>query len=446
MSHDLTGESDVLTVPLTENLEVLTFHRFAVEVIEGDDQGKRVESEGDELSIGSGPGNTLQLSDRAASRHHCTVTSETRGFSLRDLESTNGIRLGGYKVGSAYLKHGATFTVGRSTLRFDNLDEAVVATVSQEPHFGPVLGQSAAMRRIFAMLPRIAKSASTILIEGETGTGKTLVASAIHDASPRSDGPFIVVDCAAMTPTLIESQLFGHVRGAYTGASDTRSGAFVAAKGGTVFLDEVGELPLAMQPKLLRVLEERVVTPLGETAPVPIDVRIIAATNRDLREQVNAGEFRADLFYRLHVVNLRVPPLRERKADITALASYFWQASAADGASLPADVLEEWQRRRWPGNVRELRSAIERLVLLGDLATPGDMAEPEDTPESDLTVDTGAPFRAAKERVVGRFERQYLGALIKQHHGNITQSARAARMDRNYLRELLRKHDLITKS
>jgi transcriptional regulator with GAF, ATPase, and Fis domain len=444
MSHRFSDDSEQQTAALTRDVDALTYQRFAVHVVEGAEQGARVESEGEELSIGSAEGSGMLLSDRAASRHHCVITATPAGFLLRDLDSTNGTKLGGYKIGSAYLKSGATFVVGRTTLRFDSLDELVSTPVSREQQFGSVLGRSASMRKIFALLPRVAASDSTILIEGETGTGKTLVASAIHDASPRADGPFVVVDCAAMTPTLIESQLFGHVRGAYTGASDTREGAFVAAAGGTVFLDEVGELPLEMQPKLLRVLEERVVTPLGQTGSVPIDVRVVAATNRDLREQVNRGGFRADLFYRLHVVRLRVPPLRERPEDVEQLALHFWEQCGPANASLGTDVIEHWKCQRWSGNVRELRSAVERVALLGqDALHVGDGSTAQAVVEP---VDVAQPFRAAKEQIVTRFERQYLSTLYSNHNGNISAAARAARMDRNYLRELLRKHGLVSKS
>ena len=449
MSHRFGDQPDdqQFTKPITSDLEAVTYQRFAVEVIEGADKGVRVESAGEELSIGTAQGNGLLLTDRSASRHHCTITATSKGFVIRDHDSTNGTKLGGFRIMKARLKTGASFKLGRTTLRFQSLDDKVSEPVSRDKQFGIVLGRSAQMRRIFALLPKIAASDSTILIEGETGTGKTLLASAIHDASPRAGGSFMVVDCAAMTPTLIESQLFGHVRGAYTGARDARQGAFVAARGGTVFLDEVGELPLDMQPKLLRVLEERVVTPLGETSPVGIDVRVIAATNRDLREEVNRGTFRADLFYRLHVVRLQVPPLRERPEDIALLSRHFWDQCAPEDSLLPDEVIETWKRLRWSGNVRELRSAVERAVLLGD---PGDPRDPSPiggggaTP-SPAEPSLAMPFRAAKEQVVSRFEREYLSALHARHSGNISQAARAARMDRNHLRELLRKHDIVPK-
>ena len=443
MSRRFRDEPDQATAKLTDDLVVYSFERFALEVVEGSDRGLRVESDGSEMAIGSSTqGNQLVLNDQATSRHHCSISAGPAGFVLTDLGSTNGIVIAGCKVEQATIKHGATFDVGRTTLRFDSLEDTVVEPISQQQHFGAVLGNSLAMRRIFAKLPKLASIDSTILIEGETGTGKTLLASAIHQASPRAAGPFVVVDCATMARTLIESQLFGHLRGAFTSASETRDGAFVAAHGGTVFLDEVGELPLDMQPKLLRVLEERVVTPIGSRESTPIDVRIIAATNRDLRQRVNSGEFRSDLFYRLHVINLTVPPLRDRPDDIAPLIRQFWSDCAPADTPLPQTILSTWPKRRWHGNVRELRAAIERLLLLGEQAPPeGPTAKRAGHISED--VDLNVPFRVAKSRILLHFESIYLGALIEKHHGNITRAAGAARMDRNHLRELLTKHDLL---
>jgi DNA-binding NtrC family response regulator len=399
-----------------------------------------VVSEADEISIGSSEGNDLVLTDSSVSRHHCVITERAKGFWIKDLDSTNGIVVGGHKVGSARLKSGSSFKLGRTTLRFDALDEEVSQPLSRTVSFADVMGQSAAMRRIFATLPRIAAAGSTVLLEGETGTGKSLVAAAIHEASPRASAPLVVVDCASVSPTLIESQLFGHKRGAYTGAHDDKPGAFVAAQGGTLFLDEVGELPLELQPKLLRVLEERVVTPVGSTTPVAIDVRVVAATNRDLREEVNRGGFRADLFYRLNVVRVHLPPLRERPEDIELLVDHFYGQFSPDQSSPPPEMLASFKRQRWSGNVRELRSAVERAILLGDAAPDQPSAH---THGSDPFVDLSLPFRSAKDAVVSQFEKAYLAALIHAHGGNISKASRAARMDRNHLRELLRRHDLL---
>jgi DNA-binding NtrC family response regulator len=309
--------------------------------------------------------------------------------------------------------------------------------------FGAVLGVSSAMRRIFAALPRVAASELTVLLEGETGTGKTLIAEAIHRASARATGPFSVVDCSAIPPTLIETELFGHVKGAFTGAHAGRAGAFEAAAGGTVFLDEVGELPLEMQPKLLRALEERAVKRIGSVESCRLDVRVIAATNRDLRREVDRGAFRADLFYRLHVLPIRVPPLRERPEDIAALAAHFYrQVAPRPEEGPPSELLSSLCAQPWPGNVRELRSAVERAVLMRDVALwdptqAAALAKGEDAPLASL------PFRVAKERAVKEWERGYLKGLVASTGGNLSAAARLARMDRNHLRELLLKHDAL---
>jgi DNA-binding NtrC family response regulator len=431
---------DLQTEELAETVDWLSFQKFRVRVIGGPDANREAVADS-ELSIGTSDGNELVLTDTTVSRHHATIVGDGAGFMLRDLDSTNGTRLGGYRIEGAQLKPGATFKIGRSTLTFETLEERVQKPVSAEQRYGELVGGSVAMRRLFAMLPRIARSLSTVLIEGETGTGKGALAAAIHQDSQRADAPFVVLDCASVAPTLIESHMFGHVRGAFSGATDDRPGAFVAANGGTLFLDEIGELPLDVQPKLLRVLEERVVVPVGSVAERPVDVRVVAATNRDLRSEVNRGAFRADLFYRLHVVRLEVPPLRDRREDIPVLIEHFRRQIAPDSAPLSDSIVEAWKSLRWSGNARELRGAVERHLLLGDdayetVARTTDEAAP---------FDPRLSFRAAKELAVAKFERAYLGALVERHGGNLSQAARAARMDRNHLRHLLRRHEIEVK-
>jgi DNA-binding NtrC family response regulator len=292
------------------------------------------------------------------------------------------------------------------------------------------------------VLPRLAESDSTILLEGETGTGKGLLAEAIHEASPRAAGPFIVLDCGAIPPTLIESELFGHEKGAFTGAAAARTGGFEAARGGTVFLDEIGELPLDMQPKLLRALEDRVVKRVGGNEPVRLDIRIIAATNRDLRTEINQGRFRSDLYYRLNTFRLRIPPLRERRDDIALLVAHFYRQLSPGGEPPPAELITELARHDWPGNVRELRAAVERAVLLGDPAVWRALCDDAPPLAEDERFAEGTSFRAAKERAVAAWEREYTRALITRYGGNLSRAARAVRMDRNHLRELLRRHKI----
>jgi DNA-binding NtrC family response regulator len=304
-----------------------------------------------------------------------------------------------------------------------------------------VLGASASMQRIVTLLPRVALSGANILLEGETGTGKSLVAELIHRMGPRAQAPFLVVDCGALAPSLIESELFGHERGAFTGATDRRPGVFEAAEGGTVFLDEIGELPLEMQPRLLRALEERTVRRIGSTRPVPIDVQIVAATNRDLRQAVAAGQFRPDLYYRLDALRLAIPPLRERPEDIPLLVDHFCQRTRAAVDPLRVALMKaEFVQRSWPGNVRELRNAVEKAVLLDHLGSTVRI----DAPTSELDpFDFTIPFRRAKETAIGRWEQRYLRALIRHVNGNVSEAARVSRVDRGHLRDLLRVHGLV---
>jgi two-component system, NtrC family, response regulator GlrR len=421
---------DRSTDVVATRLDAFTYRRFRVGVV--GDESASATCERAELTIGTAPGNDLVLADPTVSRHHCAIAVTPRGFQLRDLGSTNGTWLGGHRVETAYLKPRSTFRVGGITLGFDWLDDEVREELSKDDRFDDAIGKSPAMRRIFAILAKIAPAESTVLLEGETGTGKGLLAELIHRQSARARGPFGVVDCASIPPTLIESELFGHEKGAFTGAQATRIGAFEAAQGGTLFLDEIGELPLDLQAKLLRALEERTIKRIGSTKPVKLDVRIIAATNRDLREEVNESRFRADLYYRLDVVRVRIPALRERREDIALLVQHYYKIFTGDEHALAPDALiVPLQQQSWPGNVRELRSAVERAVLMVDPLPP---------PPAGTAFDDRLSFREAKERAVGAWESEYLEELVARHGGNLTRAARAARMDRAHLRELLRKH------
>jgi DNA-binding NtrC family response regulator len=411
-------------------------------VVAGPDKGRSVLCDAARVTVGTETGNDLVLTDPTVSRKHCELTSTAAGFLLRDLRSTNGLRLGGCRVESVYIRPGTTLRLGNSVLSFEAHPEAEMATRAGRP-----LGRSAAMRQIFSMLARVSLYDATVLLEGETGTGKSLLARTIHKASPRAREPFIVVDCGAIPPSLIESELFGHERGAFTGAHATHIGSFESARGGTLFLDEIGELPLDMQPKLLRAIEDRVIKRIGSSESIRLDLRLVAATNRDLGDAVKEGTFRSDLFYRLNTVSVRVPPLRDRPEDIPLLATYFYQESTGDPeATLPDVLVEDLVKHQWPGNARELRSAVERLVVLGD-AWP-QTAGPHTPPLSDTQkIMDGDPeallsFREAKERAIGQWEQEYVGKLLRRTGGNLSQAAREVRMDRNYLRDLVRRRGL----
>jgi transcriptional regulator with GAF, ATPase, and Fis domain len=293
------------------------------------------------------------------------------------------------------------------------------------------------MRHLCAILQRLEGSLVNVLVQGESGVGKELVARAIHQGSPRADGPLVVVNCGAIARELILSELFGHKKGAFTGALERRVGAFEAADGGTIFLDEIGELPLEVQPVLLRALESGEVRPVGENEAKTVSVRVIAATNRDLEEGVKAGAFRADLYYRLAVVKLAVPPLRERPEDIELLAQSFARAA---GVGLPAEVLDKLSRRPWAGNARELRNAVEAYAALGTLPEGGG-------PESPLldfalrqVVDLARPYAEQKELVAEAFARSYLRALLAKTAGNQSEAARISGLERSYLGKLLVKY------
>ena len=440
----MLASSRMSTSLLRGSVKELRFQRFALRVIDGLDKGKEhICNSAAEVSVGTAASNELVLTDPTVSRYHFVLHVGPQGVELRDLGSTNGTTLGNFRVGSAFLKAGAVITVGMTRMRYDELAEQLDEPLSDDTFFGRALGRSVAMRRLFSVLPRIAATDSTVLIEGETGTGKGVLAEAIHTASPRAQKPFVVVDCGSIPPSLIESELFGHEKGAFTGATRARAGIFESAAGGTVFLDEIGELPLELQPKLLRALEERTVKRVGGDERIPLDVRVIAATNRNLKAAVNRGTFRADLYFRLNIVRIEVPPLRERRDDIAMLTGHFYeQLTGQPDAEPPRELVEHLVNQDWPGNVRELRNAVERAYLMQDTELWQELSEPQASTSNDFTFDDALSFRAAKERATSQWERWYVGELYQRNGGNLSKAARAAHMDRTHLRELLRKYQL----
>jgi transcriptional regulator with GAF, ATPase, and Fis domain len=383
---------------------------------------------------------------------------------LVDLASTNGSFINRVRVREAFLQPGCTLHLGKVEIKFVAADEEVEIVPSHKERLGAAVGRSRKMREIFSVVEKIAPTGTTVVIDGETGTGKEVIAQEIHRLSPRAKGPIMVLDCGAVPPNLIESELFGHEKGAFTGAVMTRQGLFELAHGGSLFLDELGELPLDLQPKLLRALESREIRRVGGTRSIRVDVRIIAATNRDLETEVANGRFREDLFYRLSVVRLRLPPLRERTEDLPLLVRQLLARLPANqrsnGAQRIRDVssaaMERLQVYRWPGNVRELANVLERAVSLAD----GELIEAADLPEvvrAEPRVSTGrtvlpppipqdaaagGSFKEAKERLLSSFERDFLVALLKKTGGNISQAAREADIDRKYFRKLMKKYGL----
>lgn len=423
-------------------------------IVSGPLQGEEFVVDKDLFTIGSGEHNDLVLQDTTISKCHCEISIDQDGYQVRDLDSTNGTFVQGVNVTAAALVPGSEIQIGKTRLVFCPLPEASDIPISRNDSFGKALGRSVAMRRVFYLAETYAPTDATVMITGETGTGKEVIAEEIHLHSPRRAKPFIVIDCAAMAKDLIESELFGHVKGAFTGANADRMGAFEAADGGTVFLDEIGDLAPDLQPKLLRVLEKREIRRVGCNKIRKINVRIICATNRNLANEVNEGRFREDLFYRLSVVQMELPPLRRRKEDIAALAQKFIKELHGNDSLKEIghfdNTMDILKRHDWPGNVRELRNLIEvafyserRPVDLSALLSLGRLhTAHEPTPEPEATYSADKPFKDAKSDLIENFERGYLQDLLARHNFNISRSAREAGIERAYLQRLVRKYDL----
>ncbi len=415
-------------------------------VIRGPDRGEALVVGATSVTIGSGSAADVRLSDPTISRRHLLVSLADSGVKVRDLGSTNGSFVGGARFQELLLCFGAEIQIGQTILKYLPDEEQVDVAPASSETFGNMLGRDPKMRQVFSLLADVAGSEATVLLEGETGTGKELLAEEIHRHSPRSGKPFVVFDCAAQPKDLIESALFGHVRGAFTGALADRKGAFVEADGGTLFLDEIGELSLDMQPTLLRALDKRTVRPVGGTGQRMVSVRVVAATNRDLRAEMATKRFREDLYYRLAVVRITVPPLRERPADVALLVQRFVEAYAkAPGLAVRPPDLERLARLPWPGNVRQLRNVIEHACAVShgaELDLEEFLASAFAPPPSIGAIELDKPFKEAKAHVIEEFERVYLKALLERHGGNLSAASRSADLDRKHLRELLRKHGL----
>jgi two-component system nitrogen regulation response regulator NtrX len=314
-----------------------------------------------------------------------------------------------------------------------------------------MVGDSPALKEIRALVARVGPTNARVMVTGENGSGKELVARAIHESSARSEEPFVEVNCAAIPSELVESELFGHIKGAFTGAAGNQTGKFDAADGGTLFLDEIGDLALNAQAKILRALQEGVIVRVGDTRPLKVDVRVIAATNRDLEADIAEGRFREDLYHRLNVMEIRVPPLRQRAGDIPALVSHFVAALGQGPGMTPKpfspEALRQLQRRHWPGNVRELRNAVERLLIL----SAGAEVTVEDVDQI-LPRDAGPPLDAVKygnevgELTIQEFrdeaERVFLTARLREHYWNVAETARALGMPRSNLYKKMEKYGI----
>jgi transcriptional regulator with GAF, ATPase, and Fis domain len=402
---------------------------------------------GGRMRIGKAQDNDLVLTDDTVSRHHCELIRSPEGIHIRDLDSTNGTRVDGTRIREAMVQPGSVLKVGEVEISLRPAAQKVEVLPSDKPMFGTAIGQSLSMRTIFGVLERIAPTDATVLLEGETGTGKDVLARSIWQASQRAAKPFMVVDCGAVSYSLIESELFGHERGAFTGAVSSRQGAFELADGGTVFLDEIGELPLDVQPKLLRVLETREFRRVGGNKTMHTNVRVIAATKRDLLREVQAGKFREDLYFRLAVVPVTVPPLRGRREDIPLLVTHILRAAGATEMNVAPETLQSLAAHDWPGNVRELRNILERAVYMAQAVGSRELsvvALPGSAPPSDtaFVFEPGKSYRDTRAKYDGEFEKRYVKWLLGRHSGNVSAAAREAKMDRKHLHDMAKKHGL----
>jgi DNA-binding NtrC family response regulator len=418
--------------------------RFQLVVVEGPDRGRKFvidDARPSPVLVGQGPACELRLSDPEVSRRH--ISLEQKGGSLRvtDIGSTNGTFVDRVQVLAAELHGDELLRVGATLLRVER-ETAPEVSLSAATAFGRILGASPEMRRLYPLCERLAASTVPVVLEGETGTGKEVLAESLHEQGPRAKGPFIIFDCTSIAPNLVESELFGHERGAFTGATGTRKGVFEQADGGTLFIDEIGDLDPTLQPKLLRALEKSQVRRVGGDEWIQVDVRVLVATRRDLDREVQAGRFRDDLFHRLAVTRIELPPLRERRGDARLLAGHFWHALGGKEPGPPAEVLAQWEDSRWPGNVRELRNAVSRRIALGATSVPA--LDPALTAESsdlfERLIAEGLPFIAARDRLIEAFEARYLERMLAAHDLDVGRAATASGIGRRYFQKLRARH------
>ncbi len=456
--------------PLSEGFPV---QKITLIVASGPDKGVTKTFEKPVIRLGADPLCDVVLSDPTVSRMHAEVRRRGETIELVDLDSTNGTFIDGISVGRVDLKPNSVFQVGRTQFRLTSRKETVPVQVTDQTRYGNIVGASPALREIFSILDRVAPSDLSVVIEGETGTGKELIAQALHEQSSRKDKPFVVFDCSAFPATLLESELFGHEKGSFSGAMNRHRGVFERADGGTIFFDELGEMDIEFQAKFLRVLETGDVRRVGGEKVFNVDVRVVAATNRNLEELVEEKLFRRDLFYRLAKVRFNLPALRSRSEDVPVLAEHFLEMLTANNAAKPLiteNAIRALQMYHWPGNIRQLKNVIEKAVALCTEGTitaeylshelglqdinPQRTSMPLPAASADsrhvvvMTAVVGAddnliPFREAKESIVDSFEHQYLGRLLEKNGGNISAAAREAEVDRRHLYRLLKKHDLM---
>jgi DNA-binding NtrC family response regulator len=432
-----------VNIPMPRFLPVRT---LLVEVLDGPDKGMSLEAQSESVTVGTATGNDLSLNDESVSRFHLELKGRDDGVEVIDCGSTNGTLAGNIRVARAVVPAGSLLELGRTKLRVGGGKRALVELHTVDS-FGALRGRTPAMRRMFARLTKLAASDVGLLLVGESGTGKELIAEAVHRSGARAEMPFITVDGGALAHDLVASELFGHERGAFTGANERHIGAFERANGGTLFLDEIGELPAALQSTLLGVLERRRFRRVGGREEISVDVRVLAATNRDLRAEVNAGRFRLDLYYRLAVMTVEVPALRERADDIELLVEHFLELAGHQGAMeevISQEMLDQLATHHWPGNVRELRNVVEASLAMGEAVQPpgADMGEPPLLDADAVRLSLDAPYNEARAELLHEFEKRYLAKLLERSEGNVSRASREARMNRSHLFSLLRRHNL----
>ncbi|WP_044240866.1 sigma 54-interacting transcriptional regulator [Chondromyces apiculatus] len=470
-----TAEEAATTTELSPSVVASLDESFAISVLAGPDEGKRiVVAPGMPARVlaGTSPACDLVLADRLVSRRHIAFELSRSRLRVTDLGSRNGTFVQGLLSGDVYLRGGEMIRLGETVLRVETLGAVPAPELTPAVRFGKLVGASEEMRRLYPLCDRLAASSVPVIIEGETGTGKEVLAEAIHEQGPRAAKPFVVFDCTAVPPTLVESALFGHERGAFTGASDSRRGVFEEAHGGTLLLDEIGDLEIALQAKLLRAIQRSEIQRVGSARWIRVDIRVLAATRRDLEREIQAGRFRDDLFFRLAVARIELPALRKRRGDVTVLAHHFWQELAGKRVPFPPGFAERLEDYDWPGNVRELYNAVARRVALGEAApietsrpqpappAPGSIPPPPSSTASPPSLATLAaaagatesaasttdvveetlgmdlPLARARERVVEEFERRYVQRVLAQHGGNVRSAAAASGIARRYFQIL----------
>jgi DNA-binding NtrC family response regulator len=435
MARHHEDDASTLAVPYFDPTPEPT-GRFVLTVVEGPDTGRQFpldSSQPSRVLVGQGPACNVRLTDREVSRRHLAIEFVGRRLRVSDQRSKNGTFVDGVAIVEAFLLGGELLRLGRTALSVEYHSEGGGAPLPAMTRFGRTIGASTEMRRVYPFCQRLAEVDIPAIIEGETGTGKEVLAESIHELGKRAEGPFVVFDCTAAPSELVESELFGHDRGAFTGAINTRRGVFERAHGGTLLIDEIGDFDLALQPKLLRAIERSEIRRVGSETPIRVDVRLLAATRRNLDQEVQAGRFRDDLFHRLAVARVELPPLRKRAGDIPLLVEHFLKAFGGR-RKVPKTVLMRWLDYEWPGNIRELKNAVARFLAFGELDSEP-RAPQAAHPQAGLlesVIEQNLHFTEAKQRVLEEFERLYVEHALDQHEGNVMRAAEASGIARRY--------------